>query len=154
MKSARQSEEASMSWTEPEHSSFLRFKTLRSDSLLNWKILVSLSAALRSMPIFIVEFPQKIRIPPHPHMQERNFPQAALKTTPSSIHTHKCTHDEENLLVTRQCPDRIRTPVQAAPTYPIDGHCPPSGAPLRPPTTVARAPGKLWVAAWIRRCGR
>jgi len=61
--------------------------------------------------------------------------------------TRKCTQGEKNLLVTRQCADRIRTPVRAAPTYPIDGYCPPSGAPLRPPTAVARAPGNY---GWLR----
>ena len=54
-----------------------------------------MTAALRSMPNFFVELPQKIRIPTHPHTQGRDFLQPALKTKPSSSHTHKRTHGEE-----------------------------------------------------------
>ena len=43
-------------------------------------------------------------------------------------------------LLTRRYADRTRTPIQAALTYPIEGHCPPAQKPLQPPTTVARVP--------------
>ena len=124
------------------------------DRKFNRTIKVCMAAALRSMPIFIVELRQKIQISSHPHAKRQELFRHTLKVSPAPNRTPKRTHGEKKLLVAKRCADQTRTLVQAAPTYPIDGNCPPSRKPLRPPTAAGHAPGQLWVAAWIRRCGR
>ena len=64
---------------------------------------------------------------------------------------HKPIRGEEEIFVTKRCVDRTRTPVQAAPTYPIRGRCPPAPEPLPPPTAEARARGRCAAAGLIHR---
>lgn len=51
--------------------------------------------------------------------------------TPNPAHRHP--QGEEKFLVTRQCADRTRPPVQAAQTYPTLDRCQPVQKLLRPP---------------------
>jgi hypothetical protein len=54
-----------------------------------------MTVAFRSMPIFIVEFLQKTRIPTDTYAKRQEIFRHALKISPAPNRTHKRTHGEE-----------------------------------------------------------